>query len=198
MGWNADGSFTRANEDYTGATVWQQDQAAGKKVVASRHDTHDNVIATGLEECINTSGYNAMLANLDMGTFDITNCGDFTSTTFASLNTTGIKLGSGDRGEVVCATSNKAVYVYGGHNTSNGGGIRMFGVSEPTFPGVIQFMHSSTVHCQFTPADTEWDFQANDITTTGALIVSLPTSDPAVANQLYSDGAGGTVKISTG
>ena len=46
MGWSG-GTFTRTNGVHTGTSIWQQDRDAGTKIVADRHDTNDNDLATG-------------------------------------------------------------------------------------------------------------------------------------------------------
>jgi hypothetical protein len=72
MPWQLNGTFLRINPDYDG-DVWTKDQQAGIKVIAARHDVHDADLAAGIAKCVNIDGYNAMLANLDMGGFRITN-----------------------------------------------------------------------------------------------------------------------------
>jgi hypothetical protein len=67
MPWQIDGEFIRTNIEFSGNNVWGQDLSAGYKIIASRHDLHDEDLAEGIEQCINTSGYNAMLAELNMG-----------------------------------------------------------------------------------------------------------------------------------
>jgi len=67
MPWQNDGNFLRTNNQFTGATVWAQDQQASIKIIASRHDFHDEDIAGGIENCLNLDGYNTMRQDLDMG-----------------------------------------------------------------------------------------------------------------------------------
>jgi hypothetical protein len=71
MPWQLDGSFLRVNPDFQGDTVWQQDQQSTIKIIASRHDFHDEDLAVGISKSLNTDGYNAMQANLNMGSFQI-------------------------------------------------------------------------------------------------------------------------------
>lgn len=66
MPWQVDGTFLRVNPDYSGDDVWQQDQQAGVKIIAFRHDNHDEDLALGIAQCLNIDGYNAMAADLDM------------------------------------------------------------------------------------------------------------------------------------
>jgi hypothetical protein len=54
--------------DYTD-NVWEQDQQAGVKVVATRHDYHDQDLADGISACLNKEGVNEMAANLNFGNF---------------------------------------------------------------------------------------------------------------------------------
>ena len=58
MGWSG-GTFTRTNGTHYRTSVWQQDRDAGTKIVADRHDTNDNDLATGINSCINKDGSNA-------------------------------------------------------------------------------------------------------------------------------------------
>ena len=72
MPWSA-GTFTRTNGFFTGATVWQSDFNALVKIVFSRHDTHDQDMAQGVNACLNKNGQNSPTANISWGTFKITN-----------------------------------------------------------------------------------------------------------------------------
>jgi len=75
MPWQLNGTFVRVNTDFSGPTVWQQDQSAAIKIIASRHDTHDQDLATGIEQCLNLDGFNTMRAPLNMGGRPITDLG---------------------------------------------------------------------------------------------------------------------------
>lgn len=66
MPWNGSGVFNRSNGVNTGAEVWQDDAGAGVKIRADRHDTHDEDIATGLENTITRDGQNSPTASLPM------------------------------------------------------------------------------------------------------------------------------------
>jgi len=76
MPWQVDGTFLRVNPSFRGPTTWQQDQAATIKIIASRHDTHDQDMADGIASCLNLDGYNSMRAALNMGGFEINNLAD--------------------------------------------------------------------------------------------------------------------------
>jgi hypothetical protein len=65
MSWAA-GVFTRGNGVYTGADVWLTDKANGYKVVASRHDVHDEDLAQGINACLTKDGSNKPSADLPM------------------------------------------------------------------------------------------------------------------------------------
>ncbi len=60
----ASGVYTRSNGTFTGATVWQQDAAVPVNIIASRHDTHDQDIATGLNNCVTIDGLNKPAATI--------------------------------------------------------------------------------------------------------------------------------------
>jgi hypothetical protein len=84
MPWLVTGVFERENgldPQFKGKEVWQDDLTAGIKIIASRHDYHDQDIADGVAACLNLDGYNAMRANLDMGGFKFVNAADGTLVT---------------------------------------------------------------------------------------------------------------------
>lgn len=68
MAWSG-GNFTRANP------TWVSDASAGIGIEAARHDTQDNDFTTGINECLNKAGQNAMGGTLSMGTNKISNLG---------------------------------------------------------------------------------------------------------------------------
>lgn len=57
MPWS-NGTFTRSNGVNTGATTWATDESGGVGIVSSRHDTHDQDLATGINQCLNKDGSN--------------------------------------------------------------------------------------------------------------------------------------------
>jgi hypothetical protein len=69
-------TFTRTTGTYTGATAWAQEDAAGTGVVATKFDTHDQDLATGINICLAKDGGNSPTANINWGTYKITNLGD--------------------------------------------------------------------------------------------------------------------------
>lgn len=72
MPWSG-GVFTRTNGVFSGATVWASDKAAGTKITAAHHDTHDQDEADGINACLNKNGQNSPTANISWGGFKITN-----------------------------------------------------------------------------------------------------------------------------
>lgn len=82
MGWSG-GTFTRTNGTYSGATVWESDEANGFDIDSDRHDNHDQDIASGINNCLNKNGQNAMTANLAMGGNKVTGMADGTAPTDA-------------------------------------------------------------------------------------------------------------------
>lgn len=63
MSWNGSGTFTRTNGVNTGATLWAADRDATTKILATRHDTHDQDLATGLQACITKNNESKPTAN---------------------------------------------------------------------------------------------------------------------------------------
>ena len=80
MGWSG-GTYTRSDGVFTGTSIWQSNRDAGTKIVADRHDTHDQDIATGLNQAINKDGSNAMTGALNMGRQKISSLAEGTAHT---------------------------------------------------------------------------------------------------------------------
>lgn len=79
MGWNGAGNYQRTNGSFSGSEVWQDDSAAGYDIVDARHDTHDQDLAQGINNCLTKDGQNSPTANLSMNSFKHTNVGDGTA-----------------------------------------------------------------------------------------------------------------------
>ena len=74
MGWDVgEQKVVRKNPDYLGDDVWQQDMSAKIKIIAQRHDFHDQDLADAISECLHTGGLNKMTANLNLNGYDIIN-----------------------------------------------------------------------------------------------------------------------------
>ena len=81
--WSA-GNYTRTNGVYTGSVVWTNDLQASIKIVAARHDVHDQDLADGINACLHKGGQNSATANISWGGFKITSLGDGTAATDAA------------------------------------------------------------------------------------------------------------------
>ena len=80
MGWSG-GTYTRSDGVFTGTSIWQNNRDAGTKIVADRHDTHDQDMATGLNQAINKDGSNAFTGAANLGSQKITGLADGTAHT---------------------------------------------------------------------------------------------------------------------
>lgn len=86
MAWSG-GTYTRSNGVYSGSGVWAQDRDAAVKILAARHDTHDQDLATGINTCLTKDGQNSPTANLPMGNFIHTGVGAATArTNYAAMS----------------------------------------------------------------------------------------------------------------
>lgn len=72
MPWSGS-TFSRAEGIYTGSTIWAQENAASIGIVDTRHDTHDQDLATGINSCLHKGGNNSPTANINWGGFKNTN-----------------------------------------------------------------------------------------------------------------------------
>jgi len=75
MSWSG-GTYTRSDGVFTGSGIWASNRDAGTKIVASRHDTHDQDLATGINSCLNKDGSNAATGALNMGSQKISSLAD--------------------------------------------------------------------------------------------------------------------------
>ena len=66
MPWNGAGEFRRNNGATNGPTTWRETEAAGRRIRTDDHDTHDEDLAQGLENCVARDGQNSPTANLPM------------------------------------------------------------------------------------------------------------------------------------
>lgn len=78
-------TFSRNNGTHTGATAWQQDQAAGTGIVSDRHDTHDQDISDGLNSALLKDGGNSLAGNIPAAGFGFTGLGILGSAVIASV-----------------------------------------------------------------------------------------------------------------
>lgn len=90
MSWQIDGTFRRTNTDFEAGPngeLWTQDLQASIKIIASRHDFHDQDLALGIAATLNLDGLNSMRADLKMGGFKLQDVGA------GSLVTDGVRFG---------------------------------------------------------------------------------------------------------
>lgn len=97
MSWTGvapDQTFARTNGVNTGTNTWAQDKTAGTNILSSRHDTHDQDIADGLNSCLKKDGGNTATSNIPMGGFTLSNVGAPTAVTMPA-RVTDIQSGRG-------------------------------------------------------------------------------------------------------
>lgn len=78
---NGSGTYSRTDGTYTGATVFAQESAAGLNIVPASLDTEAQDMADALTASIAKDGQTTPTANLPMGTYKHTGCGDPTADT---------------------------------------------------------------------------------------------------------------------
>lgn len=118
MAWGS-GTYTRVG----GTTHWVDDKNAAINIVASRHDTNDEDIATGINQCINKDGSNAFTGNANLGSKKLTAVADATLRSDApNLGNVQDSLGVGvttvgGTGDVITLTPSPAITAYSAHQT---------------------------------------------------------------------------------
>ena len=64
--WDGSGAFSRTNGNQNGATLWEATRVAGRKIRTDDHDTHDEDLADGIQNCLTIDGQSVPTANLPM------------------------------------------------------------------------------------------------------------------------------------
>ena len=81
MPWDGSGNFIRSDGTREGANVFQQARDATVLVNAPDHDTHDEDVATALENCRTLDGQNSPSVNLPMNSKKHTGVADAVAAT---------------------------------------------------------------------------------------------------------------------
>lgn len=105
MPWAA-GTYTKGN---AGTGGWTGDASLGIGIEAGRHDTQDNDFATGINQCLNKDGSNALAGTFNGGNNDMVNIARLAVGHSSPANVV----------DVQCATSNAVGVVSRGRSTDN-------------------------------------------------------------------------------
>jgi len=128
-------TFARDTGAYSGATAWQQTEAASRGIRADDADTHDQDLASGINGSLQKNGDNRPTGNIDWGGFLITNLGGLSSATevaVASATTTDVL---GTSALFVSVTGTTTI-------TSLGTGTKTLKIVR--FTGILMLTHHST------------------------------------------------------
>ena len=118
MAWNGAGNFQRTNCSFSGPDVWQDDANAGYDIVGARHDSHDQDLAQGINNCLTKDGQNSPTTNLSMNTYKHLNVGDGTArnqyATVGQLQDQGVQAlsGVGGTANAITASMNPVISAY--------------------------------------------------------------------------------------
>jgi len=69
------GTYVRTDGTRTGADVWKQSEAAGFGIESADADTHDQDMATAINQCLTRDGSNSATADMNMGGHKMNNMG---------------------------------------------------------------------------------------------------------------------------
>jgi hypothetical protein len=213
MGWQLDGTFLRINPDYSASAsgaLWYKDLSSTPpiKIVATRHDYHDNDLALGIQACLNLDGLNAMRADLNMAGYDlyakdgiftgnISSLGidDNATSNRLRLSDDSVTVGGGATTSttVLRSTSFQGMFeIQGGGllTTNEGAHMRLFADSHPIQPNDIEFLSDGDVlEGRFDKTNGKWDFIGNNITTTGVFTGDgSGLTNLAISGYLKTDG----------
>lgn len=202
---------------YTGTTAWAQTDSAARGIRADDHDTHDQDLADMINLCLKKDGGNKPTGDIDWGTYGITNLGELSSATEASVasatttnvlgqdaifvsvtgTTTITSLGTGTKtlkivrftGALTLTHNATSLILPGGANITTAAGDTMIVVSDASSNArVVSYQRAAVVPYASTPA-----FSANKngsdqtISSSSATKVSFGTE--AFDNGSYFDAA---------
>lgn len=176
MAFDGSGVFNRTNGTNTGANLWADDRDAAAKILAARHDIHDQDLADGLTNCLTKDGQTTVTANIPMATFKFTGLG------VGSANTDSITLGQ----------AQNAAYTIGG---TTGGSANAYTASLS--PAITAYTNGQTIQCVIHAANTatstlnvngvaaETIKKFNSAGTTTALVTGdMPINWPAIFRRI--------------
>ena len=86
-GWDGSGNFTRGDGTREGPTTWAKAKTAAQLIDAPAHDTHDEILADGIEACLAKNGENTMTGTLNLGGNNISNVNVINSDFFTCNDT---------------------------------------------------------------------------------------------------------------
>jgi hypothetical protein len=120
--------------------------------------------------------FNAGAGQVNLSTDGTITCGTFTSTGIDD-NATGERLqltdtemvlgASGDDYDITRNVNDRILFLSGGNGASSGANIALIGGTHATLANDIKLRSGSTDQLAYDDSASLWDFQANDITTTG-------------------------------
>lgn len=154
MPWAA-GAYSRLY----GAAGWVDDRDAGTKILATRHDAHDQDLADGINNALAKDGTNAATADISLGTFKITNLATPTNAADAATKAyvdslAAVVFASGDQilfrgaatptGWSIAAQNNKALRIVSG-TPSSGGSIAFTSLFAASYATVAESSHTHSV-----------------------------------------------------
>ena len=207
MPWS-NGVYTRSNGVFTGATVWASDASVGTNITTSHHDTHDQDIATGLNNCVTVDGLNQIAANFVPTANGAYNLGSASFRWGNAYFSGNVIVGGG-----VTLTGNFVPTANGAYNLGSasfqwgnayfsgnvimGGGVTLTGTvtgtytlgGTPTIPGVIpqcgRLAYVSATSINFAP------YNGNFVMIAGSFY-QIPSAGVSAANtNVYVDGVSG-------
>lgn len=118
-----------------------------------------------------TLRYIAASSLWDFKANDITTTGDVGGATaiFTGIATVGDIAMSAANPEILGADTNGILHISAGTANALGANLRLFGDTHATKAGEVIFRDDALATLAFDPSGTIWNFQANDITTTGTI-----------------------------
>ena len=96
MPWN-NVLFTRTDGTRTGSNLWTKAKNNLVKILSVDHDTHDQDMADGINNCLTKDGQNQMVGDLDVGNNDIVNVNTVES---SAVQTTSLSATIGGSGNI--------------------------------------------------------------------------------------------------
>lgn len=171
MAWNGSGVYSRTNGTNTGSALWAADRDDGTKITADRHDTHDEDIATAINNCLAKDGQNAMTGALDLnGQELVLDVDGDTSITADTDDQIDVKIAGADDFQFTANTFTA-----------------LSGSTIDATPGTLDVTDARFSIKDDADATKIAKFQASAITTGTTRTITLPDADTTIPATFYTD-----------
>jgi hypothetical protein len=164
---NIDGDFTTSV--YNANTGASADAQLRLQCNTKYVDLFVNYNGSYFQESSKGTGVTAKYSDFDTNYFRTTAGAEIANFSSTGLDLNGDLTFSNTNPVILGADVDGGLYISGGSSSGSGANIILFGESHATVANDIRFRNGATIVGQYDSSATTWNFQDNDITTTGSI-----------------------------